>query len=61
LFTDGLIERRDETLDHALERLRTAAEEYQAPGLRGRIDHILRRLNAPNPRDDTCIVGLQPA
>ncbi|MBP0450632.1 SpoIIE family protein phosphatase [Kitasatospora sp. RG8] len=59
LFTDGLVERRGESLDRGLERLLTAAAEYKVPNLRGHLDHILRRLKAPNPQDDTCIIGLQ--
>ncbi|MED7953940.1 SpoIIE family protein phosphatase [Streptomyces sp. BE303] len=59
LFTDGLVERRDEGLDRGLGRLLGAVEEYRAPGLQGCLDHVLRRLRAPNPDDDTCVVGVR--
>ncbi|MFG3054039.1 SpoIIE family protein phosphatase [Kitasatospora sp. NPDC048239] len=59
LFTDGLVERRGEGLDSGLERLLRAVEEYRAPGIPGCLDHVLRRLRAPNPQDDTCVIGIR--
>ncbi|MET9618625.1 SpoIIE family protein phosphatase [Kitasatospora indigofera] len=59
LFTDGLIERRGEDLAFGLDRLARAVEDYRVPGIDGCLDHVLRRLKAPNPRDDTCVVGLR--
>ncbi|MCX5208511.1 SpoIIE family protein phosphatase [Kitasatospora sp. NBC_00240] len=59
LFTDGLIERRGEDLALGLDRLARAVEDYRVPGIDGCLDHVLRRLKAPNPRDDTCVVGLR--
>ncbi|WP_441248050.1 SpoIIE family protein phosphatase [Kitasatospora sp. McL0602] len=59
LYTDGLVERRGDDLDHGVARLLRAAEEYRAPDLQGLLDHLLRRLGAPNPADDTCLVGLR--
>lgn len=61
LFTDGLVERRDEGLDRGLERLLRAVEEYKVPGIPGCLDHVLRRLRAPNPQDDTCVIGIRLA
>ena len=59
MFTDGLVERRGEPLDAGLDRLVTAVEEYQVPGIAGCLDHVLRRLKAPNPSDDTCVIGVR--
>ncbi|GGV48456.1 transcription antitermination regulator [Kitasatospora herbaricolor] len=59
LFTDGLIERRGEDLALGLDRLARAVEDYRVPGLDGCLDHVLRRLKAPNPSDDTCVVALR--
>ncbi|MFB7668520.1 SpoIIE family protein phosphatase [Kitasatospora sp. NPDC056138] len=59
LYTDGLVERRGDDLGRGLDRLLRAVEEYRAPELEGCLDHVLRRLGAPNPLDDTCLVGLR--
>ncbi|MFI9270938.1 SpoIIE family protein phosphatase [Kitasatospora sp. NPDC052896] len=59
LYTDGLVERPGEDPDSGLDRLLRAAEEYRAAGLEGCLDHVLRRLGAPNPRDDTCLLGFR--
>jgi serine phosphatase RsbU (regulator of sigma subunit) len=59
LYTDGLVERPGEDPDFGLDRLLRAAEEYRAAGLEGCLDHVLRRLGAPNPRDDTCLLGFR--
>ncbi|GAA2250480.1 SpoIIE family protein phosphatase [Kitasatospora cystarginea] len=59
LYTDGLVERRGDDLGSGLDRLLRAVEEYRAAELEGCLDHVLRRLGAPNPQDDTCLVGLR--
>ncbi|MGK4585477.1 SpoIIE family protein phosphatase [Kitasatospora sp. HPMI-4] len=59
LYTDGLVERRGDDLDSGLERLLSAVGEYRAAELDGCLDHVLRRLDAPNPQDDICLLGLR--
>ncbi|MFC9328678.1 SpoIIE family protein phosphatase [Kitasatospora sp. NPDC057015] len=59
MFTDGLVERRGEPLDDVLDQLARAVEEYRVPGIAGCLDHVLRRLKAPNPVDDTCVIGMR--
>ena len=57
-YTDGLIERREETLDVGLERLRNAALDSS-----GSIDDMLTRVLAQaipsGSADDTAILGLR--
>ncbi len=59
LYTDGLIERRGTDLGAGLDRLLHVCTEYRAPGLDGLLDHLLRRLGAPNPLDDTCLLAVR--
>jgi serine phosphatase RsbU (regulator of sigma subunit) len=58
LFTDGLVERRGESIDDGLERLRAAAlaQDGDLPGLVDRLAHDLRHGYSD---DDTAIVGLR--
>ncbi|GAA3368630.1 SpoIIE family protein phosphatase [Streptomyces sannanensis] len=58
LYTDGLVERRDGDLDHGLRELVAAVDEYRGTGIEGCLDHVLSRLHAPNPLDDTCLLGI---
>lgn len=60
-YTDGLVERRHDDLGAGLDRLVRAVGEYRAEGLNGCLDHVLRRLGAPNPQDDTCLLGFRLA
>ncbi|MFD8480439.1 SpoIIE family protein phosphatase [Kitasatospora sp. NPDC059673] len=59
LYTDGLIARRNTDLATALDRLLHACNEYRPPDLEGLLDHLLRRLGAPNPVDDTCVLAIR--
>ncbi|MGZ4756650.1 MAG: PP2C family protein-serine/threonine phosphatase [Acidimicrobiia bacterium] len=58
VFTDGLIERRGESLDVGLERLRTAAL-----GVDGSLEHLLTvivdDLMTAGPDDDTAVLGVR--
>ncbi|MFJ5228749.1 SpoIIE family protein phosphatase [Kitasatospora sp. NPDC088391] len=58
LYTDGLVERRGTDLGTGVDRLLRACADYRAPGLEGLLDHLLRRLDAPNPFDDTCLLAI---
>lgn len=57
-FTDGLIERRDETLDAGLDRLRTAVggADLALPDL---LDQLIGQLRPQPADDDTAIVGIR--
>jgi serine phosphatase RsbU (regulator of sigma subunit)/anti-sigma regulatory factor (Ser/Thr protein kinase) len=58
LYTDGLIERRDESLDAGLERLRSAAEWALAgPALNDGITELLESvIEGPRPTDDVALM-----
>jgi hypothetical protein len=57
-YTDGLIERRDESLEIGLERLRRAATN-PAHDLETLIGHVLTELTPNGSSDDTAILGFQ--
>ncbi|GAA1535650.1 SpoIIE family protein phosphatase [Actinomadura kijaniata] len=56
MYTDGLVERRDGTMQEALEHL-LATARGPAASLETRLDHLLTHSNA-DTADDTCIVGV---
>jgi serine phosphatase RsbU (regulator of sigma subunit)/anti-sigma regulatory factor (Ser/Thr protein kinase) len=60
LYTDGLIERRDESLDAGLERLRSTAERVlQGPALNDGITALLEGvIDGPRPTDDVALMLL---
>jgi serine phosphatase RsbU (regulator of sigma subunit) len=57
-FTDGLVERRGESLDEGLERLRLAAAAHHA-GLADLLSTLVVDLHHGPSEDDTAIVGLR--
>ncbi|HEV7931466.1 MAG TPA: SpoIIE family protein phosphatase [Actinomadura sp.] len=57
MYTDGLIERKDRSLQDSLRQLLATTEAVTA-GLGQRLDHLLTHSNADTD-DDTCIVGIQ--
>ncbi|MBV8989484.1 MAG: serine/threonine-protein phosphatase [Solirubrobacterales bacterium] len=57
-FTDGLVERRGETLDRGLARLREAATVKRG-GLNDLLSQIVTQLRHEASDDDTAIVGLR--
>ncbi|MEV0390345.1 SpoIIE family protein phosphatase [Nonomuraea sp. NPDC050643] len=57
MYTDGLIERRDRTLEHSQEQLLRRAGQ-PAADLERRLDHLLTHGNSDTD-DDTCLVGIQ--
>ncbi|HEU5356713.1 MAG TPA: SpoIIE family protein phosphatase [Actinocrinis sp.] len=57
MYTDGLIERKDATLDQSLEHLRSAAQ-VTVPALGEQLDYLLRHSNADTD-DDTCLIGVR--
>ncbi|WP_432493861.1 SpoIIE family protein phosphatase [Kineococcus gypseus] len=58
LYTDGLVERRDEVLDTGLERLARAAAELVHLPLEEFVDALLERA-VPEPGDDVAVVALR--
>jgi serine phosphatase RsbU (regulator of sigma subunit)/anti-sigma regulatory factor (Ser/Thr protein kinase) len=60
LYTDGLIERRDESLDAGLERLRSTAEQvFNGTVLNDQITDLLERvIDGPRPADDVALMLL---
>jgi serine phosphatase RsbU (regulator of sigma subunit) len=57
-FTDGLVERRKESIDVGLDRLREAAAEGDGP-LSDRLGEVIDRLTPDGSEDDTAILGLR--
>ena len=56
-FTDGLVERRGESLDVGLARLRSLAPGERS--LRGLIDRLSSMLPPDGPADDVAILALR--
>ncbi|MEU7162783.1 PP2C family protein-serine/threonine phosphatase, partial [Streptomyces chrestomyceticus] len=59
LYTDGLIERRDESLDHAMDRLRRHAADLAAEPLDVFCDELLIALSADSA-DDIALLAFRP-
>jgi hypothetical protein len=59
LYSDGLIERRDETLDAGLERLAEAASALRGSKVHDMADELLRRLLPRDAQDDVVLVVKQ--
>ncbi|MDP9842409.1 PP2C family protein-serine/threonine phosphatase [Streptosporangium lutulentum] len=57
MYTDGLIERRDRSLQHSQAQLLITAEHPTA-SLDHRLDHLLTHCNSDTD-DDTCLIGVQ--
>lgn len=60
MVTDGLIERRTESIDAGLERLRTASATYQDISLDDALDRLLADVGPGlKPEDDIAIIGFE--
>jgi PAS domain S-box-containing protein len=61
LFTDGLVERRGQSIDDGLSQLRDTLEELAAqdPTLDELCDRVLARLLPPRPQDDVALVAVR--
>ncbi len=57
-YTDGLVERRGESIDDGLTRLREAAEEYAGLGP-NQLSDALRTRMAPHPDDDLAMLTVR--
>lgn len=60
LYTDGLVERSDRTLDQGLERLLAAVEGVRDRPMGEVVDGLTRELEAPRP-DDVCVLAVRVA
>ena len=57
LYTDGLIERRGESLAVGLERLSQAAGDAAGESLQPMLDRLLSSMLAGHPQeDDVCVI-----
>jgi chemotaxis family two-component system sensor kinase Cph1 len=56
LFTDGLVERRGESIDVGLSRLAQASTEVSGDAL---LDHLLKTVPDPGGQDDLAVVALE--
>jgi serine phosphatase RsbU (regulator of sigma subunit) len=59
LFTDGLVERRDQDLDAGLDRLRAALEELSGRDLDDLCDELLSRMLPGESDDDVALVAVR--
>ncbi|WP_436848722.1 SpoIIE family protein phosphatase [Streptomyces asoensis] len=57
-FTDGLVERPEESIDRGLERLAAAAAHRDAAGP-APLERLLGGLREPGGRDDVCVLDIQ--
>ncbi len=58
-YTDGLVERRDESLRDGIERLRTTLDELGGLSLDDVCDELLARLLPERPSDDVALVAIR--
>ena len=59
LYTDGLIERRNEDLDDGLQRLATFAGEHRDRSLAGLVDRLITEAANDGHHDDTVLFALR--
>ncbi len=59
LYTDGLVERRDEGIDVRLERLRTVAASYACAGVEGLLDGVLLDMVGSAHDDDVALLAFR--
>ena len=59
LYTDGLVERRDEDLDHGLARLQALVAELAGRDLDELVDEVLARMLPAVPDDDVALIAVR--
>jgi len=59
MYTDGLIERRDRSVEESLTQLLTTARALQ-PTLEQQLDRLLTHSRSDTD-DDTCVIGVRVA
>lgn len=60
LYTDGLVERRRQSLDEGLARLIVAVEEHGAEGLEALCDAVLSAMVPRAGEDDVALIAVRP-
>lgn len=60
LFTDGLVERRDEDIDAGLARLRAAAAALAGSDLTKSLQQLVSEVRDPRRDDDVTVLGVRP-
>jgi serine phosphatase RsbU (regulator of sigma subunit) len=58
-YTDGLVERRGETLDEGMKRLQDAAAVWNSSSLEDMLSSIVTELTGNSPVDDIALIGLR--
>lgn len=56
IYTDGLVERRDDDIEHGLERLQTVAEAAADADLETFCDRLLDGMDAEHRSDDVALL-----
>ena len=59
LYTDGLVERRDQIFDDGIKRLRAALGELRGLPLEAMCDALLARVLPPVVQDDVALVAVR--
>ncbi|WP_448616432.1 SpoIIE family protein phosphatase [Modestobacter sp. URMC 112] len=59
MYTDGLVERRDQDLDRGLQRLQDTLEELAGRDLDELCDQLLARMLPDSPEDDVALVAVR--
>jgi serine phosphatase RsbU (regulator of sigma subunit) len=59
LYTDGLIERRDQDLDQGLDRLQRALADLAGRDLEELCDELLARMLPADPEDDVAVIAVR--
>ena len=59
LYTDGLVERRDQTLEEGLQRLEALLRDMAGTGLDQLCDDLLTHLLSAHPEDDVALIALR--
>jgi serine phosphatase RsbU (regulator of sigma subunit) len=60
LYTDGLIEHRERSLEEGLAPVVATLNEISATGTQQPLADLLARLRRANPNDDTCLLAARP-
>jgi serine phosphatase RsbU (regulator of sigma subunit) len=60
LYTDGLVEHRDQPLQEGLAAVVATLNEISATGTEQPLARLLASLRRANPNDDTCILAARP-
>jgi serine phosphatase RsbU (regulator of sigma subunit) len=60
MYTDGLVEHRNRTLDDSLSAVMTTVDEAIAGNPDQPLAALLGRLRRANPEDDTCVLAARP-